>query len=352
MRYEFTEEEQSIQHTAARFIEEATQKQSWDPAQPGAFDRSVYREMGDLGFFSLSVPEEFGGIGLGYPAQGLVLESAGYFLLQGPILDHCAALSILASYPKFGSLIPELGAGQRLATAAIGWRRDGTESLRVDDDGRTTGFEIAGYADAVTDLVVLAGEPDDGLRVIATETNSLQISHIEDQDFSWRGGGVSEIPQSPGAEWLSIQQEDGLRILSRASSLAAAYSLGCSQRLLDDTASYVKERQQFGRPIGSFQAIKHLVADLYIEIEHTRSLIYAALGSSPSNDVLLGLMAKKSAAATLDFASHVALQSHGGIGFTWESPIHRYVRAGLRLNRWPLTRAAIDDLIYDLAVDR
>jgi alkylation response protein AidB-like acyl-CoA dehydrogenase len=350
MQYEFTEEENSIRQTATQFAQEMASRQTWDAEAPGAFDVADFRAMGELGFFALALPERLGGLDLGHAAQGLVLEAAGHSLLQGPLLDHCAAISILALGADYESLIPDLVAGDKLATVVFGWRKKGEATLNVQVTGEASGFEIAGYVDVADYLVALATGPDGGLQMVVGNTESVRADPAEDEDYSWRGSGVAEVAPAPEFSWTAVEHSDATQMLSLACSFAAAYSVGCAQRLLDDTVTYVKDRHQFGRPIGSFQAIKHRVADLYIEIEHTRSLVYGALGHAPRG-TLLGFMAKRSAASTLSSASRIALQSHGGIGFTWESSLHHYVRAGLRLNGWPLDKARIEDLIYDLAVD-
>jgi len=350
MQYEFTEEERSIQQAAARFSEDLANRQEWDPHAPGGFDESDFREMGELGFFALAIPESLGGLGLGYPAQGLVLECAGYSLVQGPVLDHCIALSLLESGLGYESQIPELVTGEKRATTVFGWRGDGKPSLSIRGKREASGFEVSGYVDVAHRIVTLAAGSDGGLQLAVAGSEEVAAHPVHDEDYSWRGSGVTRVQLTEENSWMSAPESDAMSMLSKACSLGAAHSLGCAQRLLDETVAYVRERRQFGRPIGSFQAIKHRVADLYIEIEHTRSLVYAALGHTPG-DPLLGFMAKRSAASTLSLASRAALQCHGGIGFTWESTLHRYVRAGLRLNGWPLDGATIDDLIYRLAVD-
>jgi alkylation response protein AidB-like acyl-CoA dehydrogenase len=121
--------------------------------------------------------------------------------------------------------------------------------------------------------------------------------------------------------------------------------IGSSERLLDDTVAFAKDREQFGQAIGAFQAVKHRLAELYIEVEHTRNLVFAALASPDEERERLVPMAKLLADEVYRRAAETSIQLHGGFGFTWECPAHLFLKNALRLRTYPCTgdahRAAI-----------
>jgi alkylation response protein AidB-like acyl-CoA dehydrogenase len=113
-------------------------------------------------------------------------------------------------------------------------------------------------------------------------------------------------------------------------------AVGACERLLDLTVEHVRQREQFGRPIGSFQAVKHALADVYIDVQHSRSLVFAALCAEADERRRLLPLAKLAADATYRRTAETALQLHGGIGFTWECPVHLFLKNALRLSTYPV----------------
>lgn len=350
MEYAFTSEEKDVREAGRRFIDDHATEDGWSEENPGAYDRSVYAQMADLGFFGLAATEGAGGLGMSHLAEGLVLEAAGYRLFRGPLLEHYAALEALSMEPGLAEHAGKNISGERLATIGFGWRGPHSVASAVSDGATFDGAGIAGHLGTVDDAVVVAAGPDHTVMIALFDRNSLAVEDVADADYSWSAGRFDLTGSAPAA-FATVSSEQGQSMLALAGALAAAYSLGCAQRLLDDTVGYVGDRTQFGRPIGSFQAIKHSVADLYIEIEHAKSLVYAAIATDDIGAATqLRLMAKSAMDTSLALTTRVALQSHGGIGFTWESHIHRFVRASLRLGRWPMSSSNVTQSILDAAL--
>ncbi|MCB0975272.1 MAG: acyl-CoA/acyl-ACP dehydrogenase [Actinobacteria bacterium] len=291
---------------------------------PGV-DRDTWAQMGDMGWFALSLAPDDGGVGLGLADAALVFEQAGRFCAPGPIMwSHLAA-----------GLID--GAAQ--GAVVVG----GVERPAAAIDGATMPAVIE-YPDACDVLIVV---DDDGLWRIDPATLSGRTPRPTDPLTPVKL--VADLPQGDqiaGAEVAATWKLRG-RILT------AALMVGLADRLEWLSVGYAAERFQFNRPIGSFQSIKHLLADMHVRTEMARAQTYAAAVTWDQPDI--GDAARAAAAALVVASGAVekngdmAVQVHGGMGYTWEVDVHFFLKRGLVARTWwSGTEAAAEDVAASL----
>ena len=268
----------------------------------GVHDAALWAAMADQGWFGLAVPEELGGVGLGWVEAAIVLEEVGAAVAPAPVLGQMVALEFLAG-TEWGE---ELVTGHAVAAVAS---RLGEPTV---------------YAPAA-DVVVA---PEDG-RLVAIDLGEDRPEPEPAMDLTRQVGWLraADLEDAPR---LDLGGDD---VLARFTDVAAvAYSaelLGCAQRVLDRSVAYAKEREQFGRPIGSFQAVKHRCADMLVDVEGMRSAVYWAAWCVSVGDADASVAASTAKSWCSDAATRVAasgLQVHGGIGFTWEHDLHLYLK--------------------------
>jgi alkylation response protein AidB-like acyl-CoA dehydrogenase len=346
MQLGVTEEVQELRDSVRRFLADRapiSRVRELMETEDG-IDRAVWEQAGaQLGLLGLAVPEEYGGGGFSFAEQAVVLEELGAALYGGPYLASgvLAATALLASSDEGArrDLLPAIAAGEVIATVAFteddgawepgaarlaaakagdGWRLDGHKSFVLDG--------------AAAGLILVLAVADDGLSLFAVEGDAAGLTR-------------ATLPTLDQTRKLARLEFDGVparligsagdaaaimdRVLNVAAVALAAEQLGGAQRALDMTVEYTKLRHQFGRPIGSFQGLKHRLADLLLEVESLRSAVaYAASAvaeDSPEVPVLAALV-KAYASETYFHVTAEAIQMHGGIGFTWEHDAHLYFK--------------------------
>jgi alkylation response protein AidB-like acyl-CoA dehydrogenase len=307
-------------------------------------DRAVWEQAGaQLGLLGLAIPEEYGGGGFTFAEQAVVLEELGAALYGGPYLASAvlAATALLAS-PDEGArhdLLPAIASGETIATLAYteddgswdpgtirlsaakagdGWRLDGHKSFVLDGGSAGLVLVLAVAGGGLSLFAVEAGAPGLGRTVLPTLDQTRKLARLE---FD---GVAGRLIGSPGDAAAVMD-----RVLDVAAIALAAEQLGGAQRALDMAVEYSKVRHQFGRPIGSFQALKHRMADLLLEVESLRSaVIYAAaaVAEGSAEVPVLASLVKAYASDTYFHAAAENIQIHGGIGFTWEHDAHLYFK--------------------------
>ncbi|OKJ36419.1 acyl-CoA dehydrogenase family protein [Streptomyces sp. CB01580] len=300
-----------------------------------AVDRGLWRELGEAGFFALRLPEAEGGAGLGLPEAVLLFEEAGRALLPGPLI------------------------ATHLAAGAVKGAAEGTAVVAVLEPGRPV--EHLGDADA---LLVL-GPEDVGARAPerASESGPERAYAVTGGELRGLVGGAAEpvrsidpftplwritAPAGASHERLSGELLSGrtARWRDEGALLAAAEQLGSAARTTEMAVQHAGGREQFGAPIGSFQAVKHLCADMLVRAELARCAVYAAaVTADPVEIAGAKLLADEAAVRN----ARDCLQVHGGMGFTWEADVHLHLkRAWLRSGRWIGAAAAEERLASDL----
>ncbi|MEU7335005.1 acyl-CoA dehydrogenase family protein [Streptomyces sp. NPDC007074] len=305
MDFRLTEDQRALRHgvralLTGRFGPEALRAAV---ARGGrGLDRALWRELGAAGFFSLRLPEADGGAGLGLPEAVLAFEEAGRVLLPGPLVaTHLAAGRVAGA-----------AAGETVVTAVHGGL---VEWL---DESDTVWGDAGGPSGAVA-----AGA------VPLTSVDPLTPLHRIPEDLLTGPTG----PTGP---------TDPLAVL-----LTAAEQLGNAARTCEAAVQHARTREQFGQPIGAFQAVKHLCAGMLVRVELARAAVYAAAVTADPVDIAAARLLADDAAVR---GARDCLQVHGGMGFTWESDVHLYLkRAWVRARRGgPITESEdvlADDLI-------
>jgi len=268
----------------------------------GSPDTELWSAMVEQGWCGLAVPEALGGVGLGWVEATVVLEQVGTRVSPAPILSQMVALEFVADTP-WG---PRLLDGS--SVAAVAWRME----------------EPCVYA-PISDVVVV---PEDD-RLVAIDLDGCRPPAEPAMDLTRQLGWLRSA-DLVGAPRLDL---GGLDVVERYGQVAAvAYAaelLGLAQRTLDLSVAYAGERVQFGRPIGSFQAVKHRCADMLVDVEGMRSAVYWAAWCVAVGDPDAAVAASVAKCWCSDAGSRVmtsALQVHGGIGFTWDHDLHFYLK--------------------------
>jgi alkylation response protein AidB-like acyl-CoA dehydrogenase len=340
----------SAEHTALREAVRAfAQATSPEPevrrvmAHPDGYDRAVWARMaGELGLPGIAVPEQYGGAGAGFVEAAIVLEETGRFLLPGPLLSTLLATAAIvhgADDQAASMLLPGIADGRTIATLAWAESDGSWDPARVRcaaaPDG--TGWRLTGdkrfVPDAhVADLLVTVARTPDGVALFAVDPRAggVTVRPVNAFDLTRRLGDVTfdrsaAVPLAAPGTALRTAEE----VLDLVRVLVAAEQVGTAQAALDMAVGYARDRVQFGRAIGSFQAIKHMCADMLLDVESARSAAYyaawAVADGSPELATVAPL-AKAFCADTLLAAASLNMQVHGGICFTWEHPAHLYFR--------------------------
>ncbi|MEU9475557.1 acyl-CoA dehydrogenase family protein [Streptomyces sp. NPDC048191] len=271
MRFQLSDDQRALKGGVRELLERRFGREALRAAvdAPGRLDRALWRALGEAGFFALRLPEADGGVGLGLPEAVLAFEEAGRALLPGPLVaTHLAA-----------GAVPGAATGETVVTAVDGELVEWLDAADVVRGG-TSGAAPLRSLDPLTPLHRVPGP----------------------------------APTDPVA-----------------SLLTAAEQLGTAVRVQELAVQHARTREQFGRPIGAFQAVKHLCADLLVRAETARVAVYAAaLTGDPADIAAARLLADEAAVR----GARDCLQVHGGMGFTWESDVHLHLkRAWVRARR-------------------
>ncbi|TNC19349.1 acyl-CoA dehydrogenase family protein [Amycolatopsis alkalitolerans] len=296
------------------------------------YDLKLWRTLAvELGLAGLLVPEKLGGQGASAREVAVVLEELGRAVVPVPFLGSAvlATSALLACEP--GEPLRRLATGEATGALAVPlstWPGAGFPTT-VKAAGSILNGRISVVADAaVADVLIVPALSPDGPGLYAvegatvTEATSLDLTRrLADVTLE---GVTGQLLAGPDRAAAALEQA-----LLTGAGLLASEQLGVAQWCLDETVAYVKQRYQFGRPVGSFQALKHRLADLYLEIAMARAAARNAADAlaTGSDDVGIAVaVAQSSCAAVAVHAAEEAVQLHGGIGMTWEHPVHLYLK--------------------------
>lgn len=303
MRFALSTEQEAFRDAVADLLATACPpavvRRSWE-APPGSLDRGVWDDLAGMGVLSVLVPEGEGGLGLDETFLVPVLEACGRAALPHPVVET----AIVAA--------PLLGADAGIVTTDLG------------------GPNLPCGADA--DALLLR----DGNRLVRVDPGELHLAPVTTVDRARR---AVRAPRPIPASAHPVTDDPAVVALAfdRGALGTAAVLLGLAQAMLDQTVAYVGQRHQFGVPVGSFQAVKHHLADVALAIEHTRPVLWRAAWSiahdhpTRARDVST---AKAMAGDTAERSARAALQCHGAIGYTVEADLHLFLKRA-----WALTRA-------------
>ncbi|HXD66444.1 MAG TPA: acyl-CoA dehydrogenase family protein [Solirubrobacteraceae bacterium] len=299
MDFDLTEDQREIKNVAREMLSARSPfAKVREAAEAAEYDDALWREIVELGWPGIAVAEEHGGQGLGAVELAVLLEELGYACAATPFLATAVAAAVIqagGSDQQRGRWLPGLISGELRAGL-------GSPELVVDGHG--------------ADVVVLL--EDDGARLlVGGEADTEPLVAIDPTRRFATVRGEGEPLAADGAD--------------RVRAAIAAEVVGVCQRALEMTLDYVKERKQFGVPVGSFQAVSHRCAQMLLHTESARSTAYYAAWAADAEPSRLGEAAALAAAAAATGAREVpasAIQAHGGIGFTWEADVHWLYKRG------------------------
>jgi alkylation response protein AidB-like acyl-CoA dehydrogenase len=350
IQFAFTDEQEQFRSAVRRFLNDKSPPTEVRRLMVTAegYDPAVWRQLSeDLALPGIHVPEQYGGAGFGMVELCIVTEELGRALLCGPYFSSAvlAANAILSAGTdaQKSALLPEIARGVRLATLAVtepdgDWDPAGIKVVATPD---SDGYRLDGVKSFVVDghvadlLIVAARVPKttglEGLALFTLDANADGVERrlLESTDptrkiarIDFRGAHAKLLGQLDGAEPI-------VRTLDRAAIALANEMVGGAQILLESAVNYAKLRVQFGRTIGSFQAIKHKLADMLLDLELAKSAAYYAAQAAAADDPespALASLAKAAASETYLHTAAECIQIHGGIGFTWDNDTHLWFK--------------------------
>lgn len=318
-----------------------------DDKDPAGFDRDTWAQMAALGWAGIVIPEEFGGLGFGYQGLGVVMEECGRTLAASPLLATAAlgatALVQGGSQAQKSSLLPKLASGELLLALAL---EEGPHHspYKVSAKAKKSGggYKVSGSKQFVLDghvadkLIVVArsaGKAGDrnGLTLVLVDREAKGVSITRTSMADSRNAANIEFDGAQG-ELLGAKDKGAEvldKVLDAGCILLAAEMLGGVQECFERTLEYLKTREQFGVPIGSFQALKHRAANMFCEVELSKSVVLEALSALDEGSAQvpeLASLAKARLNDTYNLVSSEGVQMHGGIGMTDEYEIGFFMK--------------------------
>jgi alkylation response protein AidB-like acyl-CoA dehydrogenase len=342
MDFGLTEEQQQLKESARAFLsgECPTSFVRKAMATEDGYPRELYDQIAKLGWTGLIVPEKFGGAGLGMLDMAMILEEAGYAAMPGPFLFSsvlaAGALKLGGSDQLNTKWLTSLAEGKAIGTVAVvegagsidprdinaiamkggaGWRLNGTKMF-------------VPYAN-VADFIIVAAKKDGEIPLFLVDARApgVTIRSLKNLDLTRRVSNV-ELKNAP-AERLGGGFDLFATLVDIAAVAVAADSLGGIERALEMAVDYTKVREQFGKPIGSFQALKHAAAEIVADLEPARAMLWYAAYAQDTGAVDASRTAAMVKARLCDVYSRGtdrAVLMHGGIGFTWEHDMHLWFK--------------------------
>jgi len=346
MYFDLTDEQRAIKSTAHDFLASRfkSERVREIAASEDGFDEGGWKEMAELGWAGLALPEEWGGQGLGTVELAILFEEMGYALAPSPLLSNTIAGLALAAGgtdEQRERYLRPLADGELRVTPALidagGPAVPGRFTLeaQADGDGVLLDGEKMLVLDAASADYFLVATADGRRHLVASDAAGVTVTPEQAIDPTRRLSSVRfEGVRVAAADSLPGGEADYFPVFLRGCVAIAAESTGLAQRALEMAVAYAKDRQQFGRPIGAYQAVSHRCAQMLLETENSRSAVYGAAWAADAEPESLPLAAAMAKAYASDAGWRVpdaSIQTHGGIGFTWEHDLHFFLKRG-RLN--------------------
>jgi alkylation response protein AidB-like acyl-CoA dehydrogenase len=343
MYFDLTDEQQAIKSTAHDFLASRFKSERLREiaASDDGFDAAGWIEMAELGWTGLAVPEEWGGQGLGIVELAVLFEEMGYALAPSPLFSNTIAglaLTLCGSDDLRERYLRPLAAGEVRGTPAL-WDAGSpaapggfTMEAKADGDGVVLDGEKILVPDAASADFFLVASSDGKRHLVERGADGVTIAAEPSIDPTRRFSSVRfDGVRVAAADTLPGAEADYYPVFFRLCVALAAESTGIAQRTMEMAVEYAKDRQQFGRPIGAYQAVSHRCAQMLLETENARSAVYGAAWAADAEPESLPLAASTAKAYASDAGWRVpdaSIQVHGGIGFTWEHDLHFFLKRG------------------------
>lgn len=346
MHFGLTEEQELLQETLRRFASETLPpnrlREQFDLGT--GFDAEFWRGAAEVGLTGLVVPEAFGGAGLELLDLALAFEVLGEAAAPGPMLGHALTTLAIArggSEDQKRRWLPGLASGEIVGGAAFGEagdRWDPEDWSLLEEDGRLTGAKTFAELGPHTQLL-LVGCRGRALAIVETAASGLRIEPVDGVDRG-RALAHAHFEAAPGARLDGPHSGPGSlaeQILDAARILLAAESFGAAWKLIRTTVDYAQTREQFSTPIAQFQAVKHQLANMAMEAEPMRGLVWIAayaFDHRPEDRPREACLAKAHITDRVVQIGREAVALHGGIGFTWECDVHFWLKRAMHDRTW------------------
>lgn len=346
MNFAFSEDQEELRRYARQWLTERMPlaRVRDHMATSEGFDRADWGAVAELGWQAMAIPEEYGGAGFGLLELAVLMEEQGRGLYCGPFLSTVVAAAntilLAGSEQQKSDILPGIAAGERVVTLAVaedqaGWDGEGmaTSATRSGDTWTIDGakrFVLDGHT---ADLLIVAAQTADGVGLFLVDGDSegVERSLLDAMDetrkqasITFTAVTVSDDARLPGGDAATLARVDEI-----VAVCLALEQVGGAEATLEMAVQYAKDRQQFGKPIGAFQAIKHKCADMLLAVESARAAAYYAAwavaeGSDEAATVVP--LAKAYCSDAFFECAGSNIQVHGGIGFTWEHDAHLYFK--------------------------
>lgn len=368
MNFDFSDDQKQMRDAARKFLSEQCSPKAVRVVLDGKapYDKELWKGLADMGFLGVAIPEEFGGAGAGHLELCVIAEEMGRANAPVPFSSTvylaAEALMIAGSDAQKQKWLPKIASGEAIGTLALfeGTGNPSAKAIKLAASGDTLNGVKKPVADgAIADFAVVAArtgssgrESDISLFLVDLKAGGVEVKELTNIDPT-RGqaeltfkNAKAEPLGAAGEGWSILSQ-----VLDRAAVLLAFEQVGGADRALEMGRDYALDRIAFGRPIGSFQAVKHILADMYVSATLARSNCYYgawALSTNAGELPEAAAAARISATQAFQHCSKNNIQVHGGMGFTWEFDCHMYYR------RANATALALGSMSYweDALIDR
>jgi acyl-CoA dehydrogenase len=355
MNFDFSDDQKLLQEQARKFLTDKCSRQvvrSVLDDSKNQFSKELWQEVINMGWTATAIPEEYGGLGLGMLELCVIAEELGRSLAPIPF---SSSIYIFAEFLKaYGSedqkkhYLPKIASGELIGSFAFpetkGTPRSNNLISRVENN-KLSGKKLPVSDGQVADVLIVAANSDDkqsynSLSLYIVETNQDRVKRKlldtldptrPSSEINFSEANCSSLGEK-GEGWSMIQN-----ILNRAAVLFAFEQVGGAQVALDEAKKYSIERYAFGKPIGSFQALKHKMADMYVKNELAKSNTYYGAWALSTDSMELPIAAagaRVSATEAFHYASKENIQIHGGVGFTWEYDCHLFYRRSIKFRQY------------------
>jgi alkylation response protein AidB-like acyl-CoA dehydrogenase len=365
MNFGFTEEQDLLRQEVRKFLDAHCPLEDVRKVMetPDGFSRALWKQLGELGWVGLTIPEAHGGAGLGWVDLVVVLEEMGSTLFPSPFLATtiaAAALRECGDTAQQARWLPAIADGSRIASLAFleagdRWDVAGVALEGVPKDGGVvlSGEKVQVLDATAADLLIVAFRRGDGvsLAVVDRSAAGVTIEATPSIDQTRRVGRVrfENVAVAADAVLANANAATLARVLDLATAAVTAELLGAARAAIDITVKYAQEREQFGAPIGRFQGVKHPLAEMLVDVESAKSILYYAAWCLDEGDADASRtvsLAKAYASEAFARIGVDSVQLHGGVGFTWEYDPHLY----LKRSKWARPAFGDSDFHYDRAI--
>jgi alkylation response protein AidB-like acyl-CoA dehydrogenase len=346
MNFDFSDDQKQLRDEARKYLTEKCSPKAVREVLDGkaAYDKELWKGLAEMGFLGVAIPEAFGGAGAGHLELCVIAEEMGRALAPVPFSSTvylaAEALMLAGSEAQKQKWLPKIASGEAIGTLALfeGKGNPSPQAIKLSaSGGALTGVKKPVPDGAIADFAIIAArtgssgrETDISLFIVELKADGVEAKALTNVDPS---RGQAEVtfknckaePLGPGNEGWSIVTQ----VLDRAAVLLAFEQVGGADRALEMGRDYALDRIAFGRPIGSFQAVKHMLADMYVSATLARSNCYYgawALSTNASELPEAAASARISATQAFQHCAKNNIQVHGGMGFTWEFDCHMYYR--------------------------